>query len=305
MEPFLSSQRSDPAPMVLQSSSVAASLASMPLPLRPEAGRAVSSTQLEMAIGEIRAQLEHWAMTTKNGLAELHSELLSIRLEHRFEQTLRNTHSRDEVTQDGSTRTGASASALGDFGSIRLGSPEDTQTSAVDTAYMCGDSTFAADLASSNSRLEAVEAACNDLRLNVQEVKTIPEATDRILRAELKQEVGRLHDELVLGRTKEEQTALDLDRMETTTAELARRVEMAETALREGRQEYVSESVAAVHGRLQVAVRECDQSLSRADELHSSLREEMAHDLETSHNRIKVKGDLFYYSIGPFSFETL
>mmetsp|Transcript_35519 Transcript_35519/g.70228 ORF Transcript_35519/g.70228 Transcript_35519/m.70228 type:complete len:1231 (-) Transcript_35519:108-3800(-) len=295
MEPYLpaTAQRSDPSPRALPSERAlprnsAGSAASLTLPLRPEAGRATSSVQLEAAISEIRTQLEHWATTTKNGLAELRSELLSVRLEHRFEQTLRNTHSRDEVTQGDSTRT--CASPLADFGSLRLGSPEDTQRSgAAGGTFVCGDGSICADLANSNSRLEAVEAACHDLRLNVQEVTSIPEATERILKAEIKQEVGRLHDELVLGCAKVDKTAMDLDRVETLTTELTRRVETAEKALQEGRPEYLSEEVAAVHNRLQVAVRECDQSLSRADELHIALKEEMVQELARFRQNLQVE----------------
>jgi hypothetical protein len=122
----------------------------------------------------------------------------------------------------------------------------------------------------STVRLEAVEAALKDLHRIVQEVASMPESTERLLKAEFRQELDQLRDEVEKGTTC----------LENITSGLAQRMELTDASLRDMREVLLSETVAVVDHRLDVATRDSEQSLSRTAELHRIFKDEVMQDLQ-------------------------
>lgn len=237
--------------------------------------------QVEKALSEVTRKLDDWVDVTKSGLESLRSEMGAVKLEHRFSQTLRSTNSRVD-SREGTPGRRSSPRAVPPLTFPDRGSPDSTQVGSSAPSGDRGEPLMSA------KRLDAVEAACQDLRINIQEVTSVPEATERLLKAELNQVVGQLRDELQLERTKAEQNAVDLLPIEGTGAELQRRVEETERRMQELQQDHLSETV-AVKGRLEVAVRECDKQLSRADEVQSAFKAELMEEVNQLRDKLQLQ----------------
>jgi len=212
--------------------------------------------EVAMEVQEVRRMLMDWSEVTKTGLADLRTELGALKLEQRFTQTLRSTSSREGSPRDTPTRCSVTP----------------RETSSPDNLQASGSTSR--DLGANTARLDAVEAACQDLRHNIQEVTSVPEATERLLKAELSQMVGQLRQELEAERAKATKSSVNLIRVEAASVELARRLEITERRFEAFEQDHLTETI-AIKGRLEVAVRECDQHIFRADECQTQMKAEI------------------------------
>lgn len=188
---------------------------------------------LESWMTEVTRRLDDWTEVTRGGIADLRSEIGAVKLEQRFAQTLRSSggdasarqtplaHSVATGTPTG--RSEASVEVMGEELKKRLEVYE-RKLSAIHSEHMFDATTMkerleAALRESDNqmsradelqalmkeeqgrrallfARLEAVEASMQDLRTSQRDFASTPEATENLLRAEMKQEVQRLREDL-------------------------------------------------------------------------------------------------------------
>lgn len=188
---------------------------------------------LESSMTEVTRRLDDWTEVTRGGIADLRSEIGAVKLEQRFAQTLRSSggdasarqtplaHSVATGTPQG--RSEASVEVMGEELKKRLEVYE-RKLSAIHSEHMFDATTMkerleAALRESDNqmsradelqalmkeeqgrrallfARLEAVEASMQDLRTSQRDFASTPEATENLLRAEMKQEVQRLREDL-------------------------------------------------------------------------------------------------------------
>lgn len=188
---------------------------------------------LESSMTEVTRRLDDWTEVTRGGIADLRSEIGAVKLEQRFAQTLRSSggdasarqtplaHSVATGTPQG--RSEASVEVMGEELKKRLEVYE-RKLSAIHSEHMFDATTMkerleAALRESDNqmsradelqallkeeqgrrallfARLEAVEASVQDLRTSQRDFASTPEATENLLRAEMKQEVQRLREDL-------------------------------------------------------------------------------------------------------------
>jgi len=138
------------------------------------------------------------------------------------------------------------------------------------------------------ARLEAVEASCQDLRSNVAEFSSMPEATERLLRGELRKEMEQMRDELQLSRSLSEQQSLSVSQTEKVTGDLLRRMEDSDSRMLDMHNQHVSES-GALRGRVEASVRDCDRQMATIDGLQQQMRDEQRRQdvVETRFERVE------------------
>jgi len=268
---------------------------------------------MENTIGEVNQRLDDWAEVTRTGIADLRSELGSVKLEQRFSATLRSTGGESNYGSQAVTPSIGFANSqspkeaarsdgkeLGEELKKRLELYDQKLTDMqheqmTETSSMKGR--LEAALRESDqqmsradelqallkeeqgrrallfARLEAVEASCQDLRNGQHELASLPEATERILKGEIQKEMEQVRDELTMSRSVSEQHSLTVSRAEKSAAELSQRVDGLDSRLRDFHQEQASET-ASLRGRLEAAVRECDRQVANADQLTSLFQEE-------------------------------
>eukprot|EP00931_Biecheleriopsis_adriatica_P110438 TRINITY_DN8471_c0_g1_i1.p1 TRINITY_DN8471_c0_g1~~TRINITY_DN8471_c0_g1_i1.p1 ORF type:complete len:1067 (+),score=210.63 TRINITY_DN8471_c0_g1_i1:320-3202(+) len=140
------------------------------------------------------------------------------------------------------------------------------------------------------ARLEAVEASCTDLRTGQQDLSSAPETIEKLLRHEMQREVDKLRNELHSSRSASEQYGQTVSRATESTDYLNRRCDEMDERVRDLQQQQIAE-IAALRGRIEAAVRECDRQVAASDGLHVQMREEQRRSdtIETRLDKIETK----------------
>lgn len=271
------------------------------LPVNPLPADALNSLQaqsdqvlrrvaaLESSMTEVTRRLDDWTEVTRGGIADLRSEIGSVKLEQRFAQTLRtspgDTCNGSPLGNSGGVRSEASMEVMGEELKKRLEVYE-RKLSAIHSEHMFDANSMKerleAALRESDTqmsradelqalmkeeqgrrallfaRLEAVEASMQDLRTSHKDFASTPEATEHLLRAEMKKEVQRLRDDLTHGGSRGDDERI------------FRRCEELDRRMSELQQTQTAES-SALRQRLEASVRGADALQRRCDALEGRL----------------------------------
>lgn len=243
---------------------------------------------LESSMTEVTRRLDDWTEVTRGGIADLRSEIGSVKLEQRFAQTLRtspgDTCNGSPLANSGAARSEASMEVMGEELKKRLEVYE-RKLSAIHSEHMFDANNMKerleAALRESDTqmsradelqalmkeeqgrrallfaRLEAVEASMQDLRTSQKDFASTPEATEHLLRAEMQKEVQRLRDDLGHGVRGDDERIL-------------RRCEELDRRMCELQQTQTAEST-ALRQRLEASVRGADALQRRCDALEGRL----------------------------------